>query len=228
VRIAFAWIVAWAVVGATAVVMADDAAEPGQQPARGAHEVAPGHDAAGAAAHEPDLGHANAGPQLEDPSEFKYDLAIYTFIVFVLLLLILGKFAWPVIIEALEEREKRIAGQIEAAEQKHAEARELLAQHEAKLAQAADEVRGLMEEARRDAEAVKAQILAEAKAAAQAEHDRVLREVRNATDGALRELSERSARLAVELAGKIVQQQLNESDHERLIRDAIAKFPSNN
>ena len=95
-------------------------------------------------------------------------LAIYTFAVFMLLLAILSKAAWPKISEALAEREKRIEGAIADAAAKHEEAKRLLAEHEAKLAGAAAEVRALLEEARRDAEATKTEIVAEARDGGQA------------------------------------------------------------
>ena len=53
------------------------------------------------------------------------------------------------------------------------------------------------------------------------------REVRIAMDQALKEISERSTNMAVELAGKIVQAQLKQSDHERLVKEAMSKFAKN-
>ncbi len=173
-----------------------------------------------------DLGHGNVAEGLENPSEWRSELAIYTFIVFALLLLILLKFAWGPISQALEQREQNIAGHIAAAEAKHEEAKQLLADYERKLAGAADQVRELLEEARRDAEHTKAEILSEAKAAAQAEHDRAMRDVRNATDAALKQLAETSANLAVDLAGRIVQQRMTPEEETRLIREALAKLPN--
>lgn len=167
-----------------------------------------------------------------NPLKSDPDLAIFTAIVFFLLLGILGKFAWGPIIMALDRREQDIADNIAAAQRQNEEAKGLLAEHQAKLAAAAGEVRQLLEEARRDAEHTKTQIVAEAKAAAQAEQERALREVRNATDGALKQLAETSANMAVELAGKIIEEKLSADDHSRLIRDAVSRFqtatPSNN
>lgn len=159
-----------------------------------------------------------------NPLAIDPDLAIWTGIVFLALLAVLGKFAWPPITKALEEREKRIADHIAAAESRHEEARAVLAQHEAKLAAAADEVRELLEEARRDAERTKAQIIAEARAAAQAEHDRAVREVHQATDVAMKQLAETSAKLAVQLAGKVVQEELSATHQDRLVREAIGRL----
>ena len=161
-----------------------------------------------------------------DPSEFKSDLAIFTFVVFLLLLGILLKFAWGPISKGLEKREHHIADQIAAAERANAEAKEMLAQYERKLASAQDEVRAIIEEARRDAAHTQQEILAQARADAAAEMDRAKREVETAKDQALRELAETSANLAVELAGKIIRTQLDATQHAQLVSDALSRFPA--
>jgi F-type H+-transporting ATPase subunit b len=159
-----------------------------------------------------------------NPLAFDPDLAIFTFFVFLFLVLILGKFAWPTITAALDAREKSIADNIAAAEGKHEEAKRLLAAHEARLAATADEVRELLEEARRDAEHTKTQIVAEARKAADEERKRAVREVDQAKDAALKELSERSANYAIELAGKIVREKLSANEQTTIIRDALGKL----
>jgi F-type H+-transporting ATPase subunit b len=184
------------------------------------------HDADHAAGHAHDLGHGNAGASLEDPGEFRADLAIYTFVVFLLLLALLGKFAWPAISAALVERELRIEANIAAAEAKHEEAKQMLARHEAKLAHAADEVRELLEEARRDAEHTKAQILAEAKQAADLERDRAVRDVQRAADAAMKNLAETSAHLAIDLAGRVIRQNITPEQQAQLVRDAVSQLSS--
>jgi F-type H+-transporting ATPase subunit b len=141
------------------------------------------------------------------------------------LLAILWKFAWGPIVQGLEKREQTIADHIAAAQKSNEDARRLLADYEAKLAGAADEVRGLLEEARRDAEHTKQEILAEAKAGADTERQRALREIEVATDAALKSLAERSADLAIELAGKVVATKLSPGDHARLVQEAMARFP---
>lgn len=173
-----------------------------------------------------DLGHGNAGADLESPAEFRTDLAIYTFVVFMLLLAILSKMAWPAISSALLEREKRIEANIADAEKMNAEAKDMLAQHEAKLASAADEVRELLDEARRDAETTKSQIVAEAKEAADKERERAVREVELATDKAMHTLAESSANLAVDLAGKVVKQNITPDQQAALVREALGTLAS--
>ena len=171
-----------------------------------------------------DLGHANAGDALADLTEIKSDLAIYTFVVFVLLLAVLWKFAWGPIAAGLDRREKAIADNIAAAEEAAEEARRLTSQYEGKLAAAADEVRQLLDEARRDAEHTKQSILEEARDAAGKERDRTLREIESAKQGALKELADKSADLAVELAGKIVKAKLSSEEHSQLVRDAVSQL----
>lgn len=187
--------------------------------------VAEGHDAhAGGHSHDP--GHGNAGASLLDPGELSADLAIYTFVVFLLLLTLLGKLAWPSIAAALVEREKRIEGSIADAEAMHAEAKDMLAQHEAKLATAADEVRELLDEARRDAEHTKTQIIAEAKQLAGQERDRAVRDVDLAAERAMHKLVETSANMAVDLAGQVVKQNITPDQQAALVREALSKLAS--
>ena len=143
-----------------------------------------------------------------------------------MLFLVLAKFAWGPIVEALEHREQGIADQISAAEAKNEEAAQLLVDYEKRLGNAANEVRELLEEARRDAEHTKGQIVAEAKAAASAEHERAMRDVGNAKDAALQAIAEVGADMAVTLAGKIVKKELKAEDHAELVREAVVRFPT--
>jgi len=177
-----------------------------------------------------DLGHGNASASLESPAAFSTDLAIYTFIVFLAVLAILSKAAWPTISKALVEREARIAATIAAAEAKNEEAKQLLAQHEARLASATDEVRAIVEEGRRDAEATKEQIIAEARAAGEQEIQRAHREIELATDSALQRLAERSAEAAVELAGNVIRETITPQKQSELVRLAMTRLsaPSDN
>lgn len=176
---------------------------------------------AAAEAHHEDQAAEGSRP---NPLVFDPDLAIFTAIIFLLLLAVLGKFAWPSIVTALDEREQIIASNIASAEEKHEEAKRLLAAHEEKLAAAAGEVRELLEEARRDAEHTKSRIVAEAKQAADEERTRAVREVEQAKDSAMHELAITSANLAVDLAGKVVREQLTKEKREQIVRDALSNL----
>ena len=143
-------------------------------------------------------------------------------------LAVLWKFAWGPIIDALEHRERGIHEHIAGAERANDEAKRNLADYEKKLAEAANEVREMIEEARRDADHTKQDIVADAKREAEAERDRALRDIETAKGTALKELAENSANLAVDLAGKIIQEKLRPEDHSALIRKAVDGFPAGN
>jgi len=82
----------------------------------------------------------------------------------------------------------------------------------------------LLEEARRDAEYTKSQILGDAKKAADIERDRAVRDVERAADLAVKSLAETSANLAVDLASKVVQQNITADQQAQLVRDALSQL----
>jgi len=191
-------------------------------------------DGAAHAAHADSHGHGDHQDKSSGPSPllFDIDLAVWTGIVFGVLLLVLRKFAWPAITTALDEREKKISDNIAEATAKHEQAKQILSDHEAQLAGAADQVRELLEEARRDAEHTKGEIIIEAKKAAEQEAERALRELEVAKEAALHELAQKSADAAIELAGKVVQEQVTPNRQAELVREALTKLtaaaPSDN
>jgi len=199
----------WCLSAAGATCLASDAAQ----------DEAATHDQAAAAGHG---GHGQGGGV--NPLDFKSDLAIWTGVVFLVLLAVLWKFAWGPIAQGLDRREQGIADQISRAEDANRQAQELLGQYQEKLAGSQDEVREILAQARRDAEQVGRKMLDDARAESQAEHKRALREIEAATAGALKELGQMSATLAVELAGKIVSAELTPDSHSRLINQAVASF----
>lgn len=193
----------------------------------GHHDESHGDDTHG---HHMEIGH-NAPEGVttrafESPAYFQGDLAVWSFAVFVLLLLLLTKFAWKPIMEGLEKREQGIADTIAATQRANAEAKQMLASYEKRLSEAADEVRGMLEEARRDADATKQTIIGEARKAADEEQSRAKREIALATDEALSAIAERAGELAVGVAGKFLKEKLSDDDQQRLIRDSVSAIHS--
>lgn len=180
--------------------------------------------------HGPEIGHnlpAGVSQQaFESPAWFQTDLALWTLAVFALLLFLLTKFAWKPIMEGLAKREQGIADTIAATQRANEEAKQMLASYERRLAEAADEVRGMLEEARRDSEATRQAIVAEARKAADEEQARARREIGLARDEALSTIAERAGELAVDVAGKFLRDKLSTDDHARLVRDSVASIRS--
>lgn len=196
---------------------------------------ATGHDdtghATGGHGHEHnefDLTHADATDSLEKPEEFKSDLAIYTFIVFLIVMALLWKFAWGPIIEGLDKRESAIASLIEQTKKDSEQAAIQLKQYEAKLADAAEEARSIVAQARSDAEAAAERIRTEAQEAAHREKTRAVQEIQAAKDSALQEVATKGADLAFQLAGRLIKSELKPEDHANLVKEALDQFPSKN
>ncbi len=159
-----------------------------------------------------------------DPAEFKSDLAIWSFAVFAVLMLLLTRFAWKPIMDGLEKRERGIADTIAATHRANEEAKSMLASYERRLSEASEEVRAMLEEARKNAEVTKQAIVAEARKAADEEQVRAKREIGLARDEALSAIAERAGELAVDVAGKFLRDKLSADDQSRLVRDSVASI----
>jgi F-type H+-transporting ATPase subunit b len=164
----------------------------------------------------------------EDPKILKeeLDLAFWTFVVFLLLLLVLKKYAWGPLIKSMQAREEHIEHCLVSAEQARNESEQLLNQHRKQMADTADEVRGIIDEARRNAQALQDDILAKARNEAEAEKERAKHEIASARDQALSEIWNKAAELAVSVAGKVLEKEISEGDHRRLIDSAIQELPA--
>lgn len=160
----------------------------------------------------------------KEKEPWNIDLALWSAVVFILLCAVLYKMAWGPLSDGLSKREKHIADQIAQANAANQQAKELLAAHEKKLADAAQEVRSIMDKARQEAEeaAREREVKAEADAKARLEHAE--KEIAAATAAAAKDLADRSAKLAVDLAGRIVRSKLNPKDHAQLIEQAVSSF----
>jgi F-type H+-transporting ATPase subunit b len=162
----------------------------------------------------------------ESPNLFAGDIgnAIWTLVIFALVVLILGKFAWKPILTGLQARESFILESLEKAKQERDEASARLKEYEDRLAQARTEATSLVEEGRRDAEVAKKKIMEEARDEAAKERERTKREIQIATDTATKQLYTLAARLATDMAGRIMRKELTPQDQDRLIAESIQEL----
>jgi F-type H+-transporting ATPase subunit b len=150
--------------------------------------------------------------------------AIWTLVVFGLVLVVLGKFAWGPMLEGLQEREKFIHDSLEEAKRDREAAEARLAQYEEKLNAARAEATDIVAEGRRDAEAVKQKIEDETREETRLMIDRAKREIDLATQTAKGELFTAGAKLATDMASRIIGKEMSPEDHERLIAESIDKL----
>ncbi len=140
---------------------------------------------------------------------------------FLLLFLILRRFAFPPMAKMLDERGAKIQGQMEQAEAERQQAEQLRRQYEEQLADARSQGNTLVEEARAQAERVRADILAKAEDEAQQIRERARADIESERGRIVQDLRGQVATLSVELAGKIVQRELNPEQHRQLVDQYI-------
>lgn len=149
---------------------------------------------------------------------------IWTVVIFALVVLVLGKFAWGPILEGLQTRENFIRESLEEAKVDREKAEETLKSYEAKLAEARGEATAIVDEGRRDAEVVRQTIEDKAKEEAEQIVVRARREIDLAKEAAVDEIFGLASRLSTEVASKVIRKELNADDHERLIQEAAEKI----
>ena len=162
---------------------------------------------------------------LLDPHE---GLIIWTIITFLVVLLVLKKFAWPQLLASLDEREKRISDAIAAAEQARQEAEEVLHEHRQKLAAADEEARKVVAEAREAGANVRQTIVSQAREEAERMLDQARTSIESEKRAAIAELRRETANLAVQAAGALIDANLDDEKNRGLVDDLIAKIPESN
>jgi F-type H+-transporting ATPase subunit b len=150
--------------------------------------------------------------------------AIWTVVIFGIVLFVLGKYAWGPVQNVLQSRESFIRESLERARAEREEAEARLQEYLDKLGQAKAEAQAIIDEGKRDAEATQRRILAEARQESEKIAARSRREIEIATETALKELYTTSARLATDIAARVIGRELTPADHERLIAESIAEL----
>jgi F-type H+-transporting ATPase subunit b len=146
-------------------------------------------------------------------------LLVWTLIAFVIVLLILKKFAWKPILKSLKDRETNIADSIATAEKVKAEMAQLKSENETLLAKAREERATLLKEAKETAD----KMVAEAKQKAKTEYDRILQDAQAAIvqqkNAALTDVKNQVGNLVVEVAEKVLRKELgNKAEQENYIK----------
>jgi len=151
-------------------------------------------------------------------------LIFWTAVTFVLLLVILRRFAWEPILGALEAREEAIQRTIDEAERLQAEAEQVLEEHRAKLAEAREEGNRILDEARRAGERMKSDIVENARQEADQVVGRARRQIELESEQALENLRDRAADLALHAAEKVIERSLSDADHRRFAEEAVEEL----
>ncbi len=150
-----------------------------------------------------------------------YGLIVWTLLAFLTILFLLKKFAWKPILNALSEREESIQNALDSAKKAKEEMASLQADNEKILNEAKAERDKLLKEGRE----MKDAIIAEAKSKAQKEGERLMaisrENIHNEKMAAITELKNQVATLSLEIAERILKEELSSQEKQKTLVKAL-------
>ncbi len=152
--------------------------------------------------------------------------ALWTLIIFVIVVVVLGKFAWGPVLSLLQEREEFIHKSLSDARRDREEAEARLRDYASKLQSAQAEAVGIIESARKDAERLREELRIKARAEADTMIRNAERQIELQTGRALQQIRQEAVDLSVNIASKLLQRNITKEDNEKLIADALKQMES--
>lgn len=149
------------------------------------------------------------------------DELIFGSLAFLLVFLVLARFAFPRLNRGLKDRQEKIRGDLEKAEEARTEAESSLRRYEEQLREARAEAGTVVEEARKTAEQMRRDLLAKAEDESRQIVDKAQEEIRAERDRAVQELRGALAEASVDLAAKVVGSELDRERHLQLVDQYI-------
>ena len=147
-----------------------------------------------------------------------FGLFLWTLVAFIIVFLILKKFAWKPILQSLDDREKTIADSLATAQRVNAEMAQLKTDNEALLGKAREERAALL----KDAKITSDKMVADAKERAKGEYDRIVADAQAAIEqqkmAALTDVKNQVGNLVIEVSEKVLRRELSDkAEQERYI-----------
>jgi F-type H+-transporting ATPase subunit b len=149
-------------------------------------------------------------------------LMFWTIVVFLLLLAILKKFAWPAVLGAVEAREKALEEQLAEAERNRAEAAKLLAEHKKLVGDARAQAGAILAEARTAADKERAVALEKTKEEQAELLERARREIAAERDRAITDLRREAVDISLAAASKLIGERLGSDTDRKLVTDYLS------
>ena len=148
-------------------------------------------------------------------------LMFWTIVIFVLLLILLSKFAFNPMPAAVEAREKSLQDQLDEAKRDREEAQRVLADHRAQLEKGRGEAQKLIADGRATAEKLRSDLLEQTKAQQQEMLDRARREIETEKVNAIAALRREAVDLAIAGAGKVIERNLDNDANRKLVENFL-------
>ena len=149
-------------------------------------------------------------------------LLFWMLVGFGILFFILAKFAWPIVMNAINSREEKIESQLAEAERVRNDMKNLKSEHQALLVQAKEERDQILADARK----IREKLYEETKETANREAQAIIAEAKNAIHyekmKAMTDIKNEIANMSIEIAEKILRQELSEKDkQEELVNNLL-------
>lgn len=152
-----------------------------------------------------------------------YGDILATLIIFIVLMLLLKKFAWGPLMGIMTEREELVASEIETAEKSREDAQKLLEEQRSLLKEARTEALAIVENAKKQADLQKEDIVSAAKAEAVRVQESAKRDIETEKEKAIAAVREEVVSLSVLAATKVLNKEVSAEDNRALIEETIAK-----
>lgn len=149
-------------------------------------------------------------------------LMIWTLVTFVIVLIVLRRFAFGPIQQVIDTRRQAIVADLDAAQAAREEAQASLAEYRQQLAEARKEANKIVEDARRVGDERRAAAVAELEAEKTRLMQQTREEIQSETRQALNAIKQQVADLTLAATEKVVRAQLDEAEQRRLIDEALA------
>jgi F-type H+-transporting ATPase subunit b len=146
---------------------------------------------------------------------------IWTWLIFVVLLLVLRKWAWGPILGALETREKRIQDVLDGAAHERGEAAKLLEEQRKLLDESRDQAQQILADSRKAGERVRAEIVEEARKQGDQIVGRAREDIERERDHALELLRREAVDLSISAASRVLSREVDSSENRRLVEDYL-------
>jgi F-type H+-transporting ATPase subunit b len=152
------------------------------------------------------------------------DELIFGGLAFLLVFVVLWRYAIPSIGEGLAKRREKIREDLEKAEKTRSEAEQLLARYEERLKEARGEASRIIEEARKTAESVRKDMLTKAEDEARQVVARAQQEIQAERDRTFEELRDQVGELSIEVASRLIGESLDKRRQAKLVDEYIEEI----
>jgi F-type H+-transporting ATPase subunit b len=158
-------------------------------------------------------------------TDVNFALSFWTVVTFLLLIVVLGKFAWGPILQMIETREKTIADAIDSAKKERAEAEKARGEMQAALERAREESAQLVRKNQQEVAAAKAELMAAAKKESEQLLAAARKTIQEEKRQALAELRAQAVDIAIEAAGRLIQMNMDEGKQKQLVEEYLSQLP---